>query len=144
MAAISSAVVIRASGAPAGSAPSTVRTATRTAPPTRLSSSVTPHSRSSRPQTAVPCLAMAAATGSKKFSVNSSERPTTRNTRPIANASAPNSLARPGPSSGSTSASTTPSAVMPKTMVTPAMKPVDTCSSGGMSSRRRPSFSARS
>jgi hypothetical protein len=45
---------------------------------------------------------------------------------------------------GATSASVTPSATTPNTIVTPAMKPVAPCSSNGIDSRRRPSSCARS
>lgn len=48
------------------------------------------------------------------------------------------------PRLGSTSASTTPRATIPKTIVTPAMKPVITWSWAVMDKRRWPSASARS
>jgi hypothetical protein len=76
----------------------------------------------------VPDRSTAAAAGSKKFSLNSSVRPTTRKTSPIPKASAPAILAI-SPKRGSTIASTMPSATIPKTIVNPAMKLVETSSS---------------
>jgi hypothetical protein len=107
---------------------------------------VTAHSRSSRSQTSRPPSAIAAATGSKKFSLNSSDRATIRNTTPIANASAPTSAGTPDPEpvAGWTSSIVTTSATIPNTTVTPAMNAVATWSSSDICSRRRPSCSARS
>jgi hypothetical protein len=120
-----------------------VRTAMSMAPPTRFTIKMVIHSCANRAHGPAPPSFTAAATGSKKFSLNSSVRPTMRNTKPIPNASAPASLAASGPRPGSTSDSTTPSATVPNTMVTPAMKPVIAWSWRVMDSRRCPSASAR-
>ncbi len=62
----------------------------------------------------------------------------------IVGVGAPTIVATPLPRVGSTRASVTPSATIPKTMVTPAMKPVVICRTGDMPRRRRPSAAARS
>jgi hypothetical protein len=108
-----------------------------------LSTRTTTHSRPSWIQAERWCRSIAAATGSKKFSVNSSERPTTTKTTPMPKASAPTSWARADPSRGSASSLAIASATMPNTMVMPAMNPVDVFSSSGMASRRSPSSVAR-
>lgn len=55
-----------------------------TQPPMRFSTRVTPHNRSN--DTTVPLRATTAVTGTIKFSVNSSPRPSSRATKPMENA----------------------------------------------------------
>src|SRR4051794_23869536 len=79
------------------------------------------------------------ASGTRKFSVKSSPRPTIRKTKPMPNPTAPTTPAASLPKCGSRGADTTASRITPAAMSKPAASAVDTTSSTGRPIRRSPS-----
>ena len=89
-------------------------------------------------------LRSSAAIGTRKFSVNSSDLPTTTKTNPMPNAIAPASLLRPRLECSATAASVSTSAAMPNATSNPPTIAVAASSSTGRDMRRRPSSRVRS
>jgi hypothetical protein len=83
--------------------------------------------------------------GTRKFSVKSSDRPTTMNTNAIPNASEPTRCACSIPARGSTAAAASPYTATPRAMSKPPTSAVAASSSTGRDRRRRrPSRRVRS
>jgi hypothetical protein len=82
-------------------------------------------------------------TGTRKFSVKSSERPTTMKMKAIPKPSAPSAWAGCSPSRGVNAAAIVASAMTPKTTSKPATSPVDASSRRERCRRRRPSSRVR-
>ena len=127
---------------PFGSTRCVVRIRIMMSPPRTLASGEVVQSFAS-PSHELPRLWSRPAIGTRKFSVNSSPRPTTRKMKPIPKASDATTCAGPTPVLPSSLAPTMPSATTPATMSKPAASAVEITSSSGRSSRRAPSALVR-
>ena len=133
--AMCSASRVNGASVPSGKTPSAVRITAISTPPTMLTTSATAQSSPSFNQDDSRSRS-SPATGMRKFSVNSSDRPTTMKTKPMPKAIAPtSSLALPAIVRAASAYAATPIATSK-----PPTSAVAASSIGGRARRRSPSF----